>query len=294
MRSLFAILILSVTAVGCRIPGLYSPAPAALVSCRQLSQQGIGALERGQQKDAETLLAKAVSTCPTDADAHRYYAETLWLRGARPEAVAQLEQACRLTSDNAAIQVRLAEMHLTMGRVEPARQSVELAIAQNPKLPSAWAIRGRIMHAEGNLPQALADYHRALGFLPDDRQVLSEIADVYRQLHQPQRSLETLQSLAETYAVGEEPQQVLFMLGLAYVALERYDDGITSLATAAARDRPTPEILYRLGEAQWLAGRPGDATVSLQQALALAPQDQPSRQLLTQIEVAQQNPALRR
>jgi tetratricopeptide (TPR) repeat protein len=146
--------------------------------------------------------------------------------------------------------------------------------------------------------QALADLNRAAGFdLKDqpDRQVIGETAAVYRSLGQPQRALGSMQSLVETYSPGEEPQQVLYRIGLDYMALRRYDDAVTSLTTALSRDRPAPELLYCLGEAQYRRGRSQEAATALQQALAIDPQHVPSRQLLYEIQVAQQPPpAVRR
>ena len=247
--ALLALLIVS--AAGCRIPGLGGPVSDSLANSRQFSQQGVAALERGQQADAERLLAKAVETCPTNCEARRDYAEALWQRGARADALTQLAEACRLTPEDAALRVRQAEMYLAMGQLGMARGSADQAIALNPKLPAAWAIRARVLRAAGDLRQALADCHRALDYGPFDQHVLLDVAELYRQMNQPQRALETLQNLADTYTTpAEEPQQVLYLMGLAYVALHRYDDGVQSLAAAAARERPTPEILYQLAQAQ--------------------------------------------
>jgi tetratricopeptide (TPR) repeat protein len=292
MRYCLAVALLAAAwaAAGCHLPNFHGPVPTPLATSRRLSQQAAAALERGQKTEAETLLAKAVKTCPTDPDAHHYYAEALWLRDARPEAASQLEQACRLTPEEPSLRVRLAEMYLAMGQVEAARQNAEHAIRLNPRLAGAWAVQGRVMQAMGDLRQALADQHRALGYAPNDRQILLEVAGLYWQMHQPQRALETLSSVAETYAPGEESQQLLYLMGVTYTALNRYDDAAASLALAASRERPTAEILYRLAEAQWLSGRPEDAGVSLGQALALDPRHQPSHALRTQIEIAQRTP----
>ena len=291
MRPSLSILVagLSLTPLaGCHLPKLGGQVPAALVNSRQLSQQGIGAMDRGQQQEAESLLAKAVQSCPTDHDARRYYAESLWLRNARPEAVAQMEQACRLDSEDTAQRVRLAEMYFALGRLPAARQSAELAIRQNSKLASAWAVRGRVMRDQGDVQQALADFHRVLGLVPDDRQVLFEISEVYQKFGQPERSLESLQSLADTYSPGEEPPPVLCLLGRAYVGLGRYEDAVASFTAAMNRDRPTPDLLCSLAEAQNLAKRPGEAVSSLQQALAMEPGHAASRRLLDEIRVAEQ------
>ena len=113
-------------------------------------------------------------------------------------------------------------------------------------------------------------------------------AELYRQLNEPQRALQTLQSLAETYSPGEEPGQVLYLMGQAYVALGRYDDAVESLSAAVTRETPTAEMYCRLGEADLLAGHPDEAAAAARQALMLQPQHQPSRALLDRIELARQ------
>jgi tetratricopeptide (TPR) repeat protein len=293
---------------GCHWVGLRDPVPASLTASRTLSKQGNELLEQKQPEKAEAKLAEAVKTCPTDCDARRYYAEALWLHNARPEAVAQLEEACRLSPDSD-FRVRLAEMYLEMGNLEKAGQNADQALGQNVKLAAAWRVRGQVLRcmgdrllAAGNRDQArlyyslaLTDLHRAAGYDPSDRQVIDETAAVYRCLGQPQRALESMQSLLDTYPSGEDPpQQVLYWTGLDYMALLRYDDAVTSLTKAVSRDRPTPDILYSLGEAQYRSGRGIDAIAALQHALAIDPRHAPSRQLLAEIQVAQQGAPLMR
>jgi tetratricopeptide (TPR) repeat protein len=273
---------------GCQLPGREGPVPQSLAECRRLSQQGIAALDRGRQQDAEALLAKAVAACPVDAEARRHYAEALWRRGARQDAIAQMAEAGRMAGEDATLWARLAEMYLVAGQPDRAKQNAERALEINPKLPGAWAIRGGVICAAGQPRQALPDYLRALGYAPHDRAILQEVAELYRQLNEPQRALQTLQSLAETYSPGEEPGEVLYLMGQAYVALGRYDDGVESFAAAVTRDKPSPDMFCRLGEAELLSGHTNEAAAAARQALTLQPQHQPSRQLLDRIEIAQQ------
>jgi tetratricopeptide (TPR) repeat protein len=285
---------LAVLLGGCRLPGHNVPISQPLATCRQLTRQGVTAMERGQPQQAEELLAKAVKSCPTDSEARRYYAEALWQRGARQDAITQLKEAGRQAGEDAALEARLAEMHLAMGNVELARQSAEHAIDLNPKLAAAWAMRGRVMRVTGQPQQSLIDWHRALDYAPDDRSVLTDLAELHRQLNQPQRALQTLQSLADTYPPGEEPQQVLYLVGMAYMALDRYQDAVENLSAAAVRDKPSPELLYCLGEAQLSCGRPAEAASAAQYALALQPNHRPSQELLGRIELAaRQGPVVR-
>jgi tetratricopeptide (TPR) repeat protein len=273
---------------GCRIPGHEGPVPQSLADCRRLSQQGVAALDRGDQSKAETLLAQAVTACPVDAEARRRYAESLWRRNARQEAIAQLESAGRLMGEDATLWTRLAEMHLACNQPELAWQDVEQALKYDSKMPGAWAIRGGVHRATGQPREALTDYLRALGYAPNDRAILQEIAALHRQLNQPERAMQTLQTLADTYSPGEEPGQIFYEMGLAYVALGRFDDGAASFTLAIKRGKPTAEMYCRLGEAELLAGRATEAAENARHALALQPQDPASRELLARIEVAMQ------
>ena len=253
-------------ATGCRIPGYDGPISQSLANSRQLSRRGVAALERGQPHEAEQLLAKAVKSCPADCEARRNYAEALWQRGGRQEAVAQLREAVRRVDDDAALHERLAEMYLELGQLDAARQSADRAIELNPKAAGPWATRGRVHCAAGQLRDALADCHRALGYASDDRAILRNIADLYRRLNEPQRALQTLQNLAETYTPGEEPQDVLASIGMAQLALQRFGDAAETLSAAATRGQPNAEVYCRWAEAEWFCGRADNAAAAAARA----------------------------
>ncbi len=282
------VLLLVMIVPGCQWPGRWGGASPSVVNCRQLTRQGVAALEHGQTQQAEELLAGAIKTCPADYEARRHYAETLWLRGAHPEAIAQLKEASQLVGEDVPLRVRLAEMQLAVGEIQEARGNAERALDINPESAAAWAIRGRVMRTEGQLGQALADYHHSLGFDSDNEQVLLEVAELHRELDQPKRALAALYHLADIYPPDEEPQQVLYLIGMAHVALGRYEDGATAFTAAVHRGEPTPEIYYRLAEAEMLAGHPDAATATANLALVLEPTHQPTHELLGKIRVAAQ------
>ena len=288
MSSRHPLLLLLALLAGCKLPGADGPVSEQLLTSRHFSQQGMAAMERSEWERAESVLNRAVRACPADPEAHRHYAEALWQRGRRAEAVAQLVETSRLVPDDAAVYVRLAEMRLEIGDAPAARQAAEQALDLDPKLPSAWAVHGRVMLASGDQSRALADFHRALSHAPNDRQILSSVAELYGQLGQPQRALLTLQKLNDTYPPGEEPPQVLHLLGVAYSATGRYDDAVETLTTAMLRDRPTPELLAHLAQAQLARGRPDEAASAAREALALDPTHDPSRRILAQVEQARQ------
>jgi tetratricopeptide (TPR) repeat protein len=182
----------------------------------------------------------------------------------------------------------LAEMYLAMNNIESARLNADRAIGLDSRLAQAWAVRAGAMQAAGQLQEAQADYLRALNYAPKDRRILIAVAQLYQQQQKYERSLQTLQSLADTYMPGEEPSQVFLMLGQTYAALGRYEEGIENIKIAMTRDKPTPEMFYNLGEVELLAGHPAEAAEAARQALTLQPQHQRSRELLNRIELAQQ------
>ena len=286
MRQIVLLVLVTVCSQGCVIPGIEGPVSRSLTASRQLSLRGVAAMEQGRDAEAQTLLAKAVKACPEDTEARRHYAESLWRCGRRDEAKVQLSAAAEALDEDPSLRVRVAQMHLETGQAQLALQNAEAAIDLNPKLADGWAVRGDVMLSAGQFEESLADYHRALGYAPNDRKILLQIARLYHQTNRPDRELATLQSLADSYSPGEEPQHVLRRLGAAMVAMGRYDDGIQTLTTALDRGNPTPEILYNLSEAEMSVGNLDRATLAAREALSLQPNHQPSRQILDRLETA--------
>jgi tetratricopeptide (TPR) repeat protein len=276
---------------GCQLlVGHERPVTKQMAASRQLSQQGISALDRGEWESGETLLAQAIKSCPADPEPHRHYGEAMWHRGAREEGLAQMREAMRLSSDDPQLVVRCGEMCLALGRINEAKLLADEALDLCPKQGSAWALRGAVAAAMGQIDDALADYHRGLEYLPDDKRLLLATAELYQQQGRPGRALSLLEALRDLYPAGEEPQRVLYLEGLALTGVARFDDAIETYTLALGRDRPTAEIYYRIAEAQLSAGRVAEAGGAVQQALALNPSHEPSRILWQRVELASRPP----
>jgi tetratricopeptide (TPR) repeat protein len=276
---------------GCRFRGLEGPVPRSLILSRQLSQQGVSAMERGNWARADDLLAQAVKVFPQDAEARYHYAEVLWHRGERLAATEQLDKALQLAPDDPKLLLRAAQMRIATDRAKEAGELIQRAIAADSNNPAVWTLRGRLRRQAGELRDALADYHRALGYRSDDRETLLEVAEVYRELNQPLRALATLQSLGDTYPPGEEPAQVLYLTGLAYHALGRYPEAVDCLSLLRDRGGATTEVLYQLAESQLKAGREPEARQTAAQILAAAPGDARGAALVERLDLARQEGA---
>ena len=255
-----------------------------MAACRELAQRGQTAIEQGNWQAAEILFAQAIKTYPADAAARRHYAEALRRRGAQDEALLQAEEALRLAPDDWAAAVQVGEMQLTLGRLEEARRLANAALDAHPNAGAAWALRSRVAAREGRLDSALADLHRALEYLPGDRQLLMESAELYRAMGRPGTALATLGALHETYADGEEPARVAYLEGLALAALGRHADAVDAYLVALDRQTPTANLLALLAEAQLQAGQTDRAAQSAEQALLLEPNHSVASTVWQQIE----------
>lgn len=271
---------------GCQLTQRLGPVPKSLVASRQLSSRGVSAIERQDWTEAEQLLAQAVKTCPVDPQARRYYAEALWHRGERGEALVQMEEALRLSSDDPKLLLAAAHMQAEQGALEPALARVERALDLDPHSAEGWALRGKLMNDAGLSRRALADYQKALGYDPRNREVLLATAELYRQLNEPQRALANLQTLVDLEPDGSDRQQPLYLMGLAYTAMARYDEAAESLREALRLGDPKPEILYQLAEVEMRAGHPAAAQAATAQLLAIDPGHAAGRELSARAEVA--------
>ena len=252
-------------------------------------------MERADLAQAEDLLAQAVRSCPENAEAHRHYGEVLWENGKRFEAVSQLEEAVRLADNDASACVRLAEMRLALGQTEAARLKIDCALDLDPRSAAAWTVRGRLMQREGNSAQAIADFQRALGYAPQDRQTLALLADAYRKQNNPQKALAVLHVWNDTYSPGEQPAQLDYLFGLTYKDLGCYEQSLVCLNNAIRRSPPSPEWLCQLAEVRMLNGNPSAAAEAVRNALAINPNHQASRVLLNRLEQAERpNPSFHR
>lgn len=272
-----------VAAPGCATLGRHGPVPEQVVTGRELSRQGVTAMESQHWEEAERLFREAIEASPTDSGTRCHLAEVLWHRGAVDEALLQIEAAVRLDGSDPSVTVRAGEMMLATGSIDRALQRAEQAIGLDPKLASAWALRGRVFWLKNEPDRALADWQRALQYAPDSPDVLLDVATLYRGRGEHARCLTTIHHLLDTYPAGEEPQVALLIEGLALADLGRPQQAAESLTLASRRGPPDAEIYFHLAQALLAAGRPQEATVAIHDALATDATHLPSQQLLAQL-----------
>jgi tetratricopeptide (TPR) repeat protein len=274
------LLLVAVAALsGCRALGCRKVSDESINEARQLSLQARDAQQKGRWERAEEFYAAAVARCPTDERARCGYAESLWQRDARLDAVAHMEEGVRLSGDDPERVVQLGKMYLERGELLRAAVQAEKAISANRQLASAWALRGDVQRAEGSRTAALVSYHRALCYQPQFPEVQLALADVHSQDGKPQRALATIQALAQHYPAGQIPYDISYRQGLALRSLARYRESAECLAAAARQPNPSVELLCDLARSQALAGDKVGASQTVTAALRQRPDHAPALNL---------------
>jgi tetratricopeptide (TPR) repeat protein len=261
-RQAFALaLAVSACTAGCRLMNRSGAVSQNVADARRLCNEGLSAVDRKDLLRAEGLLERAVKNCPTDVDARRHYADVLWQRGERMEAVTQIAEALRLSPGDVGICIDGGRMYLELGLLDDADRLAREAVRSAPRSADAWRLQGQVALARGRAEEALADFHRALALAPDDRDLLLDTAEIYRRLDRPQRALSTLAVLGESYGPNQAPPQVLALEGMAQEALGRPTDALESYRQAVARGLTAPDIAARMAalEQDAAASRPQTA-----------------------------------
>lgn len=213
-----------------------------------LHREGIAAYERQEYELAEKKFAEAVETDKNDLNSQRYYAETLWERGKKEESLrhlSTLSQQEGSSEEIAAVNRSIAEKLLILGQPVTALRYAEKVIQLSPKRCEGWALRGNVYWQLGKTAEALADYHKAIHFAPENRDILWQLAILENQAGLYDRSLATWQYLGRLYPVNREPAEVLCGKGLACRKLRRYAEA-AQWYESALRMKPEQVEIYSL------------------------------------------------
>ncbi|EAQ81774.1 tetratricopeptide repeat protein [Blastopirellula marina] len=286
LRLALGLLLLAIS--GCATFSRQSAEHQKVVNGRQLAQQGVDALQRGDIERAETLLAKAKKACPVDVHTRSQYAEALHRKGDIDGAIVEMKEAIRISGDDASMMVRLGRIYYRAGRLPEADQQAQQTIAQYPRCADAWLLAGDLAENRNDWQDAESCYLRCASFTEDVTPVLIRLARAQRQLSQPDRSLACLTRAERAYPLGEAPIELLVEQGLTLQAAGRFEAAADHLIAAMEKGTPDPELMSRLAQCELSAGRIARAEWALRQTLSMDPQNVRGREIAAEIPLARQ------
>jgi len=260
MFRLFALCLL-IWAVGCQLNRTFTPISPSQILGSERGRQGIAALAQGDLTKAEERLEYAVKLNKNDLNHRRYYAEVLWQQGKHREALQQLDEALKRGGQNSAsLHISLAEKYLTIREYPTAYRHADEAVRLDSQDFQGWALRGKIKRLQAihqgyadpeytaaMLHQAREDYLRAVSLVPNDRELLAELAAVQMNCGQPEQALATWLTVQSLYPPGGEPAEVLIGKTETLTMLRRFDEAETNLAAIRQRGLENADTERRLG-----------------------------------------------
>ena len=245
--------------VGCQLNRSFATLSLSQINSSEQSRKGVAALERGNLTEAEERLEHAVKLSKNDINHRRYYAEVLWQQGKHQEALGQLDEAVKRSGQgNASLHISLAEKYLIIQEYTTAYRHADEAVRLDSQDFRSWALRGKAKrlqavhqagyaeHMTAMLHQAREDYLRAVSLVPNDRDLLAELAAVQMSCGQPEQALATWLSVQSLYPQGSEPDEVLIGRTETLMVLQRFDEAETCLVAIRQRGLNNPETERRL------------------------------------------------
>ncbi|TKS73165.1 Transmembrane and TPR repeat-containing protein 2 [Collichthys lucidus] len=122
----------------------------------------------GQKTEAERYFLKAIQLDPTKGNCYMHYGQFLLEESRLLEAAEMAEKAARLDSREFDVVFSAAHMLRQASLNEAAEKYYGQAASLRPNYPAALMNLGAILHLNGKLQEAEANYLRALQLKPDD------------------------------------------------------------------------------------------------------------------------------
>lgn len=141
---------------------------------------------------AEQLKARTFDTgSPKSvASRHRAAARLLREKGLLESAEQELAEALKLDAENVDIRLDMANLHLLMGKIEAAKETIDAVIKEEPKHRRAMLLRGIALYKMDMLDEAQAALQETLLLNPDPARTHFYLGQVYEKKGEKDKAIE--------------------------------------------------------------------------------------------------------
>ncbi len=172
--------------------------------------------------------ARAALARTRDADTSLWTASTLIDVGEFKDALALLEDCARREPHSVEARARLAELRLWHGRLKPAVEAADAALALSARCAVALRIQGAAACLAGDHRGASKLLRQACALAPEDRLARAWLGETLRRLDETEEAIAALERSLSGLAPWERPAGALINLALAKLALGRDASAETS------------------------------------------------------------------
>jgi eukaryotic-like serine/threonine-protein kinase len=258
--------------------GRTNEAIAELTSALELAPNSDDAYRRlasayrraGNNEEAVRMVQKAVDLNPYYWHNHNALGGTYWLLGDYEKAAAAFRRVIQLEPDNVNGHNDLGAAYLQTGRYREASEAFEKSLALQPTADS-YTNLGIALAWQGRFPEALPAFEKAVELAPNVDGWLSNLADGYRWVGQPDKAKETYeQAIALAYkALQVNPSDAVTRSHLGTYLAKKGDvsEGLKLVLEAQAASPEHVLILYDVAVVRRLAGQDAEALTALRSAI---------------------------
>ncbi|HVX85507.1 MAG TPA: tetratricopeptide repeat protein [Phycisphaerae bacterium] len=223
----------------------------------------------GQQSltDAVSWLGRLVAAAPSSVFGQVTTATLYTQVGRAQEAETMMVRAASEHPDDADVLIALARARNANEKSQEAAAGLEAALAADPS-PALAAGLAQLYRAQGKTPQALALVERMVRDHPHQPGYAMVAANELVQQKKPDEALGILESAA---AANPRSEALAELLAHQLADANRSDDAVAQLESFIQRNGPTTDRLYELAHLYSRAGREAQSEETLKRVLAILP-----------------------
>jgi tetratricopeptide (TPR) repeat protein len=252
----------------------YKAARPLLTEALKINREDLRALEllarsyvaENQPDVALATIRQYAAQPPRSAPIQQFLGMWLAANGNRDEARSAFETAKSADANYLGADFALAQLDLTEGKIDPARQRLSGILASNPRNLDATLLLGMVEELAGRYEVAIVNYRKVLETEPSNLYALNNIA--YRLANDGNAPDEALKYAQKAVEVGPTNLAVQDTIGWAYYRKGLYKEAVRYLTTAA-QGSTAPVRLYHLAMAYEKAGDDRRARQTLDLAMKM-------------------------
>lgn len=258
----------------------YNEAVAALEPAARLNPESeqvlldlsIAYFDAGAYRKALEPSGKALALNARNVGARHMLGKAQFMLGEFSQAVGELEEALRLAPKDYDVAYTLGLAHLKQKQLAPAKGIYTGMLARLGDRPQLHIIFGRAYRETGFLPEAVAEFERAVALDPHFPRAHYYLGLTYLLKDGAARLDDAAEEFKVELASNPEEFFANYYLGIIYVIQRKWEPSITLLEKASRREPANPDPYFHLGQAYQSLDRHDEAIAALRKAIALNPE----------------------
>ncbi|MCU1267826.1 MAG: Tetratricopeptide repeat protein [Acidobacteria bacterium] len=246
--------------------GLYQPESEEALIELAIAYFGAGQYEKGL-----VPLQKVVARNSQNVGAHHMLGKTYFMLGESAKAAGELETALNFAPHDVDVAYTLGIAYLVNHRVDSAKQLFDRMLKEFGDQPQLHIVIGRAYRESGLLPEAIAEFRKAIALDPGFPRAHYYLGLTYLLDEGQSKLSEALAEFKIELTANPDEYFANYYLGIAYIFQRKWDLALSFFQRASTIQPNNPDPYYQLGQAYQELGKHEQAIEVLKKSIALNP-----------------------